>query len=152
MVPIAIKPHSQSPSKGRQIRSHSRLGNQLVSAEGTRATGEPMNSVSHARTVQLIKRLTGTAEEKKKTGPQEVKPMSQEIGCVFFSGGCTIPVIRGSRLSCLLALHTQKTHSHGHTQPNTRPQPGRRGRGRDGRRSCDISRSANTLADTQLHK
>lgn len=94
MVLIAIKPRSQSPSKGRQIRSHSRLGNQLVSAEGTRATGEPMNSVSHAHTVQLIKRLTGTAEKKtrgKKTGAQEVKPMSQEIGCVFFFWGLHYP-------------------------------------------------------------
>lgn len=132
MVPITIKPHSQSPSKGSQIPSRARLGNQLVSAQGTRATGEPMNSVSHARTVQLIKRLTETAEREekkkkeeeggeKKTSPQEVKPMSQEIRCVFFlGGGHTIPVIRGSRLSCLLALHTENTLARTHTHLNTR--------------------------------
>lgn len=43
-----------------------------------------------------------------KTGRQEVTAMSQEIGCGF-SRGFGVPAIRGSRLSCLLALHT---HTH----------------------------------------
>lgn len=59
--------------------------------------------------------------------------MSQEIGCVFFFflGGCTIPVIRGSRLSCLLALRTQKTHSRGHTHLNLALMAGQTGEGEE---------------------
>lgn len=79
--------------------------------------------------------------------------MSQEIGCVFFSGGCTIPVIRGSRLSCLLALRPQKTRTRTDTRVWARAHnQGGRVRGRDRRRSYDVSRSTNTLADTQMHK
>lgn len=95
MVPITIKTTLSIPWVGAwvgQIPSHSGPGNQLVSTQGTRATGEPTISVSHAHSpanqeVDWASRDEGedeAGESEKKTGPQEVKAMSQEIGCVFF--------------------------------------------------------------------
>ncbi len=117
---------------------------------------------THTYTHELIKQVTGTASTN--TGWQEVTAMSQEIGYVFFRG-CSIPVIRRSRLSCLFALHTYKTHvqrhthedththmkTHAHTHTHTHTHPGRHIRETDRRWSYDMNPNTHTRTHTHTH-